>query len=182
MIDAICRRAQQHAIAIQALLIERQNTHQCVFYADDGFLGGTDKYILGEMMNKMVEDFSTVGLQLNVQKTKTMVSTIQPKNPRRDQDIYWRSYGNERTYSQREWLMERVQCSNCSKIVQRKRRCEHMHLIHGILEEDTNDQAQGNEPKKMIQQYLGNTKTNGPQCYTIDRLTNKCPVCAVTCK
>jgi hypothetical protein len=46
-----------------------------VFYADEGFIGGSNHTIVQRTLNKFVKNFKSFGLLMNVQKTETMTLT-----------------------------------------------------------------------------------------------------------
>jgi hypothetical protein len=46
-----------------------------IFYADNGFTGGFNYIIVQHTLDKYVKNFKSVGLNMNVKKTKTITLT-----------------------------------------------------------------------------------------------------------
>ena len=47
-------------------------------FADDILIFGTDYHVIGVLLDKLVENLTTVGLQLNTEKTKVLTTQAQP--------------------------------------------------------------------------------------------------------
>ena len=72
--DAVCRHAAQVVEHIQTVQPDPTNHQTCIFYADDGFIGGESTVIIQRIVDVMEKDFETLGLRLNVSKTKSMTT------------------------------------------------------------------------------------------------------------
>ena len=135
VIDAICRHAAQVVKHIRTVQPDPTCTNTCIFYADDGFIGGESQTIVQQLIDVMALDFKTLGLSLNVLKTKSMTTISDRKGEKRGNTAYWRTYGQDRIYSQAKWQNEQVKCPLCPRTVQRKRKQQHLQIKHGIYED-----------------------------------------------
>jgi retron-type reverse transcriptase len=80
VVDAVVREARRRHHTLNDL-----NT---IFYADDGLISGSTKQHIQTYLNTIVELFQLMGLQTNVNKTKTLVGRAQIPTHRISTPVY----------------------------------------------------------------------------------------------
>lgn len=118
----------------------------CVFYADDGYLGGTNPNEVQQMTNKATSMFETLGLAANATKTKAMVNSIVTFNTGISIEAYARRW-DEDVPSFQEKQKSMVTCPLCKVGYQRATIPRHLKYVHNqnsntiddLLKKDTDN-------------------------------------------
>ena len=109
---------------------------QSCFYADDGLLEHTNSTILQSDLDIIIQLFSQIGLKANVDKTKFMVvrGAAAPRALTTEQ--YEQRMNKRRTRQtifgngSEEWRKQRVECTQCGKVMQMASLNRHIKTQH----------------------------------------------------
>ena len=99
----------------------------CIFYADDGYLGGHNADKVQDITTEATNIFKTLGLEVNVNKTKAMVNDIHKRMTGMTEESYARRWNQDLpTYLEKQNII--VQCPHCQKHMKKASLSRHLRF------------------------------------------------------
>ncbi len=170
LVDAVAREWLQELQEGNALepdeIDHLMSTFFAIFYVDSAYLASRDPYFLQRALDVLVNLFTRVGLETNVQKTQTMICTPGRIRIQLPKDSYAQMHGGMTLA--REWESWMVVCCQCNTSIKASSLCGHLASQHNTYPAVVVP-ADYHEPQAGVR-YQAHPKCNGkfpfpvPEC------------------
>jgi hypothetical protein len=132
LVDAVARewlRELREGSALKPDKIDHlMATFFAIFYVNDAYLASCNPEFLQRALNVIVGHFSRIGLEINAQKTQTMICTPGRIRIQLPEDSYARLHGG--MTSAGEWDSWIVVCCQCDALMTANSLCRHLAEQH----------------------------------------------------